>query len=572
MRYSAGMSSPAFKEPAAAVPPTPLDHVDALVARVASQKDVWLKVGLVDRIALLRRCQEGVLAVAEEWVRGGCELKGIAPGDPLEGEEWLAGPMTTLRNIRLLIETLEAGGQPTPRAVRERGDGQKVAAVFPADARDQLLFGGFTAEVWIQKGKPASQGKIYREPPRAPGKVALVLGAGNVSSIPPMDFLYKLFAENEVVVCKMNPVNAHVGAKLERAFKPLIDDGYLAICYGGAQVGAHLAEHPLIDSLHITGSDRSYDAIVWGADPDEQKRRKAMNQPKNAKPFTAELGCVTPVLVVPGPWSEGDLAFQARHVAGMVVQNGSFNCNAAKVLVTARGWSERGRFLGHVDAALERTPARKAYYPGARDRYQGFVDRYPAARRLGPDAPDVVPWTVIPDVPARDGEYALTTEAFCGILAETDVDTADPAVFLREAVALANERLWGTLSCCLLVHPATAKSHARELDQAIADLRYGGIGVNVWPGLLYGLVSPTWGAYPGHTAQAIQSGTGVVHNSFLFDYPEKSVLRAPFRIRPTPVWFPDHKTLAVVGRRITELEAAPSWLGAARVAIAALRG
>ena len=50
---------------------------------------------------------------------------------------------------------------------------------------------------------------------------------------------------------------------------------------------------------------------------------------KNARPFSAELGCVTPVLVVPGPWSESDLDFQARHVAGMVAQNASFNCNAA---------------------------------------------------------------------------------------------------------------------------------------------------------------------------------------------------------------------------------------------------
>src|SRR5262249_55149745 len=151
---------------------------------------------------------------------------------------------------------------------------------------------GTTAEIWIEKGKPASQGRIYREPQRGPGKVALVLGAGNVSSIPPMDLLYKLFVENEVVVLKMNPVNAHVGPKLERAFKPLIEDGFLAIVYGGAPVGAHLAEHPQIDTLHVTGSDRTYDAIVWGADPAEQKRRKAANDPVNRRPFTAELGCV----------------------------------------------------------------------------------------------------------------------------------------------------------------------------------------------------------------------------------------------------------------------------------------
>ena len=566
------MSSPAFPEPPAAVAATPIPEVDALVARVAAKKDAWPKVGIPERIALLSKCLEGVLAVSEEWVRDGSRLKGIAAGDPLEGEEWLAGPMTTARNVRLLIQALEAGGQPTPPALWERADGHKVARVFPADAKDKVLFGGFTGEVWIEKGKPASQGRIYREPQRGPGKVALVLGAGNVSSIPPMDFLYKLFVENEVVVCKMNPVNAHVGAKLERAFKPLVDGGWLAICYGGAQVGAHLTAHPQIDTLHVTGSDRTYDAIVWGADPEEQKRRKASGERKNAKPFTAELGCVTPVLVVPGPWSESDLRFQARHVAGMVAQNASFNCNAAKVAVTARGWGERGRFLDVLHETLRSTPARKAYYPGARDRFQKFLERYPKAEKLGSDGNDVVPWTAIPGVSTEPGEYALTQEAFCGVLAEVDVDTADPGVFLKEAVALANDRVWGTLSICLLVHPATEKAFAKELDQAIADLRYGGIGVNVWPGLLYGLVSTTWGAFPGHTPEDIQSGTGVVHNTYLFDFPEKSVLRAPFRIRPTPVWFPDHRTLGLVGRRITELEAAPSWLNVAKVAMAALRG
>src|SRR5215470_17542826 len=474
------MTSPAFAEPtSAAVPATPPGALDALVARVAAKKDAWPRVAIVDRIALLRRCQQGIAAVAEEWVQGGCRAKGIAPGDPLEGEEWLAGPVTTARNVRLLIAALEAGGQPAPPAMREH-DGQKIVDVFPADARDKLLFTGFRGEVWIQRGLPASQGRIYREPP-GPGKVALVLGAGNVSSIPPMDFLYKLFVENQVVVCKMNPVNAHVGPHLERAFQPLVDAGYLAVCYGGAEVGARLAEHPAIDALHVTGSDRTYDAIVWGADPEEQKRRKAAGERKNTKSFTAELGCVTPVLVVPGPWSDADLRFQARHVAGMVAQNASFNCNAAKVVVTAKGWPQRQAFLDALHETLRNTAPRKAYYPGARERWKGFVEKYPQAKALGTEGPEVVPWTVIPDVPAEKNEYALTTEAFCGVLAETDVEATHATEFLERAVDFANEDCWGTLSCCLLVHPATERAHPAELDRAVAGLRYGGIGINVWP-------------------------------------------------------------------------------------------
>ena len=129
----------------------------------------------------------------------------------------------------------------------------------------------------------------------------------------------------------MNPVNEALGPTLLEALRPLVDEGVLAIVYGGADVGAHASSHPKVGSLHVTGSDRTYDAIVWGGDTTKTKRA-------NEKPFSAELGCVTPVIIVPGPWSAADIRFQARHVASMVTQNASFNCNAAKVIVIVRGW------------------------------------------------------------------------------------------------------------------------------------------------------------------------------------------------------------------------------------------
>ncbi|MCS6901469.1 MAG: aldehyde dehydrogenase family protein, partial [Myxococcales bacterium] len=415
------MSSPCFPEPPPAIPPTPLNQVDALVERLSSRKDDWIRVSIPRRVGYLRACLAGVLEVAEAWVRDGCKRKGIALDDPLSGEEWLAGPMATARNLRLLIEALEQGGQPKLPKLSRRPDGQEVATVFPGNLHDRLMFAGLSAEVWIQPGKPASQGAIYRRRPDH-GKVSLVLGAGNVSSIPPMDLLYKLFVEDEVVILKMNPVNADVGPHLERAFGTLIDDGFLAVCYGGADVGAHLASHPKVDTLHVTGSDRTYDAIVWGPDPEEQRRRKATNDPINKRPFTAELGCVTPVMIVPGSWTEAELDYQARHIAGMVAQNASFNCNAAKVLVVASSWPQKDTFLQKVEDSLARTPPRKAYYPGAQQRYQAFLDHYPSAKPLQPRSEEVVPWTIIPGVKPDSKEYALRNEAFCGVLATVELN------------------------------------------------------------------------------------------------------------------------------------------------------
>lgn len=569
------MSSPRFPEPPAAVPPTPLPDVDALVARLVARKDHWVTVDIPKRVALLEGCIAGLEACAGEWVDAACKAKGIDPDSPLAGQEWLGGPMAVMRNLRLLVDALQQGGQPKLPGVRTRPDGQVVAEVFPTSLVDRLLYTGFRAEVWIEPGQPASQGRIYREKAEGrtpPGKVALVLGAGNVSSIGAMDALYKLFVEDEVCLVKTNPVNAYVGRYYERAFKPLVEEGVFGVVHGGAEVGSHLCQHPSVDSVHITGSDRTHDAIVWGSDPSEAERRKAEGQPVLQKPISSELGCVTPVLVVPGNWSESDLEFQARHVASMVENNGSFNCNAAKVLIVAKGWPQRQAFLEKVHAALGALPVRKAYYPGAQDRYRAFKERYPNAVALGQAAPETVPWTVIPDVPAQAGEYALTQEAFCGVLAEVTLDATGALEFLEKGVAFANDVMWGSLSCCVLVHDRTARAHAEALERAIAGLRYGGVGVNAWPAILYALCVTTWGAYPGHSLQDIRSGMGVVHNTFLLDHPQKSVVYAPFRIRPTPAWFSDHKNLRELGRRMTRFEAHPSVWGVPNVAMAALKG
>ena len=553
---------------------SPRPDADLILDRVANCKDSWIRVDIPARIDYLRRCIDGVVEVAEDWVSVACGHHGIDPDSQLAGEEWLSGPMTTVRNLRLLIDALKHDGRPRPAGVRTRPDGQRIFKVFPRGLLDRLLYYNISAEVWLEPGRPATQGRIYRKKAEGrvlPGRVALVLGAGNISSIAPLDVVYKLFVEDQVVVLKMNPVNEFLGPYLERAFRRLIDDGYLGVAYGGKTVGGFLCHDDRVDTIHLTGSDRTHDAIVWGADPAESSRRKAAGEPLLDKPVTSELGSVTPMLVVPGRWSASDLDFQARHVASMVAHNASFNCNAGKVVALARGWKQRDEFLDRLDKALASTPPRRAYYPGAHDRYEDFLRHYPQARAVGETGDEVVPWTIIPDVPAWDDEYALNNEAFCGVLAEVSLDADDAPTFLSRAVEFANEKVWGTLSCVILVDPATERAHADALEVAVADLRYGGIGINIWTGVNFGLGVTTWGAFPGHPPEDIESGSGVVHNTLLFDHPQKSVLRAGFRIRPKPVWFSDHRTLLGLGRELTRFEAHGSPIALLKVALAGLR-
>ena len=130
--------------------------------------------------------------------------------------------------------------------------------------------------------------------------------------------------------------------------------------------------------------------------------------------------------------------------------------------------------------------------------------------------------------PAAHDEPLFRTEAFGPVLAQTALPGADPAEFLRNAVAFCNETLRGTLGAAILIHPRTIRALGGAFDDAIAALRYGCITVNTWPGIGFSLATATWGAFPGNTLADVGSGIGIVHNAYLFDSAQKTVVRAPF--------------------------------------------
>lgn len=571
-----------FPTPPAALPPTPLAEIDAIVANLSTHKAEWPKVGLHERLTLLAAMRERILAKMHEWVALDAAAKGLAAGSAESGEAWLSGPVCSMRNVRLLEEALremQTHGVPRvdPKQISKRPDGRLVIEVFPRDLSDKLLYGGMSAEMWMQPGVtaenlPETQAVHYKNPDPN-GKVGLVLGAGNIACIPVMDSLYKLFVENEVVVLKMNPVNEYLGPIFREVFAPLVERGFFEVVYGGAEQGRHLANHAQVDSIHITGSDQTYDAIVWGP-PEGRAERKAKGEKVNAKPITSELGNVTPLLVVPGKWTASEMKYQAEHVATLLANNASFNCNALKLIVTAEGWPQRQEFLDAVNKAIAATPARKAWYPGARARWQRFRDAHPEAVVLA-DGPDTtVPWTFIPGLDPEKDDICFREESFCGVVYDTALPGATAAEFLPRAVAFANDKLWGTLACVLFVDPRTRKDPASEaaFQKALDDLRYGGIAVNCWPGLIFGLTNTAWGAYPGHTPEDIQSGNGMVHNMFMFEKAQKAILSAPFVMSPKPAWFVTHGRTHKVAERMVHMEAAPSLLKVPGIAINALLG
>ena len=553
-------------------PDTPRAELDRALAELRVRSPEWSRVSLADRRAVLQELVRDYLAVSEEWADAGRRAEGLLEGEPVSGEEWLSGPYMVIRNLRLLhqaLEEIEDTGKPKiPGPVRALEDGRAAARVFPHNVWDRILYMGVTAEVWMQVGVGPDQlagtmAVAYSEPEeeRVPSLVCLVLGAGNVSSIGPMDVLYKIFVENRVVLLKMHEVNAYFGPLLERGFQALIDWGALRIVYGGVEVGKILCEHDEVNEIHITGSDKTVDAIVFGAGAEGAKRKKE-RRPKNTRPISSELGNVSPVIVVPGPWSTADFAYHGENLASMLVNNAGFNCNAARVIIQHESWDGRSKLWSQFEDAVRKVPTRRAYYPGAENRYRKFVEAHPEAEEIGPAdgvrPADELPWALIPGVDSKnEDEICFREEAFCGVLSETRLEADSPAEFLDQAVTFCNERLWGTLNATILIHPKSLQDGpvAAAYYNALRDLRYGTIAVNCWAAVGYGLVITPWGAPPGHDVYDIQSGTGVVHNTLMFDRVEKTIVETPFRMSPKPAWFPSHATAHKMARKVTEFEA-----------------
>lgn len=571
--------------------------LDGLCVRV----DAWHALDAPARARLLRACAARLDTRAEAWVAAACRTKGLDPQSALAGEEWVGGVAVSLRALRLFAETL-AGRWPVedlpsellvPRDAERAQPADEPRArrrvrVFPRRLAERLMLPGVTADVELE-----DDGPVARAPRPATGGVAVVLGAGNVDSILVHDLLDQLLRHDRVVLLKFNPVNAGLRPVFEEVFAPLIEGGFLTCVEADADSASRLVVDARVDHVHLTGSIATFEKVVWGADEAERERRRAADEPRVGRPgaegtsragISAELGAVTPILVVPGAWSTADLRFQARNLAAMAGHNASCNCNAAKLIVTARDWPQRTRFLRLLREALAALPPRPAWYPGCAARWQRFREAYPQGEEIAPvggaapgPAPEAadsgaspaLPWLFVPDVPLRRQELACNTEAFAPVLAEASVAARTPEEFLARAVDPVNEEVYGTLSCGLI---AAAHAPRAELDDAIARLRYGAVAVNVWPGLAFGLGQATWGAFPGHTLHEPGSGLDHVHNTLQLARARRTILRGPFRPLLRPAYDPAHRRLPALGRAWARYEAAPSFARLMALAWPALRG
>ncbi len=562
-------------------------ELDKDIQVLQEHKNEWARLPIPKKLALLEEIRRRLALKSQAWVEASVQGKQMKLNTPEEGEEWTGGPWTLADGINGFMDTLcalDRGQILMPRKIHTRANGQVAARVFPNNLFDKLLMNGITAEIWMQPGiTEANLGEkmaaFYRQK-NPEGKVALVLGAGNVAGIPPRDLLYRLYGLGHVVVLKMSPINDYLGPIFEDIFAPFVQAGYLRFAYGGRDEGNYLVHHAGVEEIHMTGGVHTYETILFGNGP-EGAERKRQNQPLLNKPFTGELGGVTPTIIVPGKWSQADIRYQAENVITMKLQNAGFNCVASQILILSETWEQREEFLDAVRTLMQELPARKAYYPGAAERQKEAVKLHPEAEIYGGDVPRTLITGINPDV---QGELCFQKELFTPVLAQINLPGRDAVDFLHNAVRFSNEKLYGTLGATIIIHPRTMKQLGPDFEDALTSLRYGSIGVNIWNAAAFLLVQATWGAFPGSTSADIQSGFGIVGNSFLFEKPERTVVRGSFypfprtwlhgdpAFLPKPPWFLTNKSAHITTKGFAKITLYPRFRYLPGILLSALRG
>jgi aldehyde dehydrogenase (NAD(P)+) len=547
--------------------------LDAIVAKLAGNEKRFAAMTVADRAELLGRVHASVADAATEWVDAASRIKGLDADSRYVGEEWTSGPYAVLAAAAMLRQTLmaiAAGASPLASKKFGRAPGNRVSIpVLPSTAQESILFSGFRTEVWMPPEVSAdtvrtSAGLGELRPTETDG-VGLVLGAGNVTSIPPLDVFYELFANNRISLLKLNPVLAGMEAAYRKGLAPLIEAGLLEIVQGGGEVGSYLAHHAGISHVHITGSAATHNVVVWGPGQEGRDRKKA-GTPLLKKPITSELGGVSPIIVVPGNWSKADLTFQAEHVATQRLHNGGYNCIAGQIVVLSSDWAQRDAFVAELRAALDRAPVRPAWYPGSDDRVSAAAKSYPNSERHASDT------RLLVDIAADDDASTLqTTEYFSPVLGVVELPGTGIEFFTR-AVDTVNSDFLGTLGANVLIDPSTRKKLGAAFMEQIAKLRYGTIAINTWTAFGYLTPGAPWGGFPGASLTDVQSGIGVVHNALLIDGAERTVTYGPFRpfprsfaggeaaMFPKPPWFVTARSAAKTGELLVNYAKKPSWL------------
>jgi acyl-CoA reductase-like NAD-dependent aldehyde dehydrogenase len=386
-------------------------------------------------------------------------------------------------------------------------------------------------------------------------KITLVLGAGNVSSIPVLDALFHMIAHKSVIYIKLNPVNDYLLPIFLQIFEPFISRGFMVVTEGDMEASKYLTEHDGFHQIHLTGSNYTYENIVYGRTLTD-KERSLKTLPKiNKKPITTELGNVTPIIIHPGNWTRSEIRHQAKKIVTAKLNNSGFNCIAAQVIVLPKNWKHSEKLKNEIKLYLKKVGDTTSYYPGASENLEDLIksENYEQINNLSCSTPFLVSEL---DLEKEYGNKEVwSTALFFHELPYTSYEN-----FCSKAIDYVNNDLWGNLGVSVLIKNYKKKTNQEIMNTYVEELNYGTVAINEWSAL--GFVIPTlpWGGFPGNKDNDIQSGQGYVHNAMLFESPQKGIIYSKFKLAPfiDPPWFVTNKRAHRIFKNLTYYQATKS--------------
>ena len=518
-------------------------------------------------ISLLEESINNIKEVAYYWATIAAEKKGVT-GTVGEGEEWLGGPFATVFGMQYYIDTLKDLNKPLDSNLFNNE--LNTYKVFPNNFLEKIFFPFISAEVKFNKNIKFNEIEEYRGFAMRyshDSSISLILGAGNVSCIPLLDAIYHLVAKRSVVYIKLNPVNDYLLPVYEKVFKNFISLGYVVITKGSLNESKYMTTHNGIDHIHLTGSDETYEHIVYGKLLNDDEKKLKNIKKVNNKSFSSELGNVTPIIVHPGNWSNSELKFQARKIVTAKLNNGGFNCISAQIVILPEEWNQTDKLIKYIKMYMKKIDDRLSYYPNSLKVLNG-LEKDKNYERLNDQT------CATPHLSREIKAYSKfeTSEIWGTSIYFKKIGYEDELDYVNNAISYCNETLWGNLGATVLIKKYNNKKIKPITNTYVDNLKYGTVAINEWSAI--GFIIPTlpWGGYPGNKDNDIQSGQNFVHNSMFFESPLNGVVYSKFRMSNIidPLWFVTNKKGKKVFKNLTYFQIDKSFSNFIKLALSAV--
>ena len=319
----------------------------------------------------------------------------------------MAGPVATIRQLRLVIQSLQdiaSSGQPRlPGRPKTGTDGRVRVPVFPAQGMfDCDHVPGIQGRCLDEAGHCEESLRVVSR--RVPGRWK----SGQPADLPRAGSGQCLVDSHDRRLHQALPGGAD---------RPAQDEPGQRVAGTDFRAGLQAADRRRLPADHLRRSrcrrgGRRTRAGRRGAhhrfDPFARRDRvgparvrsaiggSATTIPCSASRSPANWATSRPGSSCPGNTPNEQLDFQAENVATSITNNCSFNCIATKVIVTSANWPDRDRFLDKVARVLGRIAPRKAYYPGAAERFRRF------SGQSVPAGGDTLPWTLLRSISPKE--------------------------------------------------------------------------------------------------------------------------------------------------------------------------